>query len=127
VKPKTVDATIREVELGAELCRENTRRFIRNARILLEHHGSDGLAYVLWSFAVEELGKGVLLREQVPADVQPEDRVAVELSMDHREKFVAGVRSVPGLDRQRFESLLRVTSNFKRQLASSRQPAQDQQ
>ena len=110
-KPKVFTSTAGEARRGAELCRENARRFVRNATILLERGGSDGLAYVLWSFAVEEIGKGVLLLEQVSPNANPSDRIQLALSMDHIEKFKAGVQSVPGLDSQRFENLLQVTSN----------------
>lgn len=110
-KPKTLDSTAGEVRRGAVLCYENARRFVRNARILLERGGSDGLAYVLWSFAVEEIGKGVLLSQQLPANAESGVQVKVEMSMDHCEKFAAGVRSVSGLDSQKFENLLRVTRN----------------
>jgi hypothetical protein len=60
-----IRATPQQVHDAARLCNENVQRLLRNAKILLNHDGSDGLVYVLWSLAVEEFGKGILLEQQV--------------------------------------------------------------
>jgi hypothetical protein len=82
--------------------------------MLLDHGGSDGLAYALWSLAVEEIGKGALLGVQVSGLSLDGNPVTVTISKDHDEKFTEGLRSMPGLQRHKFESLLRVTENCSR-------------
>ena len=107
--PQVVQTTVGAVRSGVHLCFENARRFIRNARILLDHKGSDGLAYVLWSFAVEEFGKAQLLLDQ--ASGEDSTPVNCSISMNHREKFKRGLASITGLTTQIFQVLLRVSTN----------------
>ena len=59
-KSGAVRTSVARVQTGIELCEDNAKRFLQNATILLDHGGSDGLANVLWSFAVEEFGKAIL-------------------------------------------------------------------
>jgi hypothetical protein len=46
-KSGKVQTSVATVEAGIEECEENAKRLLRNASILLDHGGSDGLAYVL--------------------------------------------------------------------------------
>ena len=110
VKAGTVHTTVATVLEGIELCEENAKRFLRNAEILLDHQGSDGIAYILWSLAVEEFGKALLLRNQVGGR-RGHTSVDIELTSDHAEKFKAGFNELPELTGTRLARLLRVTGN----------------
>ncbi len=107
-KVRTDVATVQE---AIELCEENAKRFLRNASILLDHQGSDGLAYVLWSLAVEEFGKGVLLRDQIDA-LAPAHPVEIEASWNHQTKFEAGFSQLVELQGTQLAWVLRVTGNI---------------
>jgi len=111
IKPEIISTTVTEVERGIALCVENTLRFVRNAAILLENKGSDGLAYVLWSLAVEEYGKGILLRQQITKCGTTNGMCRVEFSKDHYEKFTTGLADLKSLKNTKFERLLRVKAN----------------
>ena len=107
-KPKKVRATVWNIREGIRLCEENTKRLSNNAKILLEHDdGSDGIVYVLWSLALEEYGKALLLQDQVD-EGNNDEIVEVELSMDHSEKLARGLEEFPSIEITR---LLRVKVN----------------
>jgi len=110
-KPEMISTTVTEVERGIALCRENALRLVRNADVLLKNNGSDGLAYVLWSLAVEEHGKGILLRRQITNDGTTNGKCLVEFSKDHYEKFETGLADLKTLKQTKFERLLRVKAN----------------
>ena len=119
-KRQTVSTTVSEVEHGVDLCRENARRLMHNARILLENGGSDGLAYVLWSLAVEEFGKGLLLKRQAPTIQQ--GVFEVKISKDHDEKFVAGLAAIRKLQNTHFRRLLRIKENRRNRATTVEDP-----
>src|SRR5262245_55330235 len=110
LKKPLVTTTVDRVEAGIELCEENAKRFLRNASILLDNGGSDGLAYVLWSLAVEEFGKGQLLQDQIE-HARPGSTVSIDVSAGHGDKFVRGFDELPELHGSTVGWLLRVTSN----------------
>ena len=109
-KESSVTATVDEVEAGVTLCRENARRLLRNARILIDDGGSDGLAYVLWSLAVEEFGKSVLLQQQVTG-LASGQQVSVRDKWHHEAKFDAGFDAIPELRLTKLARVLRVRDN----------------
>jgi hypothetical protein len=111
--PKTqTEASVETVTEGIALCEENVKRLLRNARILLAHDGSDGLAYVLWSLAVEEFGKAASLRDAI-AGQPPGAMVCVSLAAPHVDKFAAGLRALDERDAldDRLRWKLRVMTN----------------
>lgn len=103
--------TTRDAALAAAaLCRENAQRFSRNARLLLNAGGSDGLIYVLWSFGIEEVGKGILLERQTAA-ASATGAIPIRDSWSHEEKFEAGLQAIPRFKGSMLERVLRVRQN----------------
>lgn len=105
------ETTVGIVQEAIQLCEENTRRLLRNATLLLDNGGSDGLAYALWSLAVEEFGKSRLLLGQVK-DRALGDKVSVQHDYQHHEKFTAGFEVLKDLKNTRLARLFRVTGNM---------------
>ena len=91
-----VRTSVAAVQTGIERCEDNVKRFLRNATILLDHGGCEGLAYVLWSFAVEEFGKAILLGEQMDGVASGQSK-CIELSADDWEKFRTGFNQLTEL------------------------------
>ena len=104
------ETTVRTVQEAVRLCEENARRLLRNATLLLDNGGSDGLAYALWSLAVEEFGKSRLLLGQVEGR-DPDDKVSVQHDYRHHEKFTAGFEILKDLKNTSLARLFRVTGN----------------
>ena len=105
-----VRTSVARVQTGIELCEDNAKRFLQNATILLDHGGSDGLAYVLWSFAVEEFGKAILLRDQMDGVASGQNK-CIEWSADHWEKFRTGFNQLTELSGTKLARVLGVTGN----------------
>jgi AbiV family abortive infection protein len=98
---------------GVGACEENAKRLLRNAVILLDHGGSDGLTYMLWSFAVEEFGKAVLFARQAKGKA-PDDILDVDIPSgrgEHSRKFQAGFDELSELHGTQLAWLLRVRTN----------------
>ncbi len=108
-RDQVIRATRQAVCEAVRLCNENARRLLRNARTLLDHGGSDGLAYVLWSLAVEEFGKGVLLERQLSGEAA--DCLEITQCSDHNPKFAAGFECLTELYGTGLGTFLRVTDN----------------
>jgi len=104
-----IRATPEVVADAVRLCGDNARRLVENATILLENGGSDGLAYVLWSIAVEEFGKGILLAQQ--ASGAKANCIEITPCSDHDKKFAAGFERLTSLHGTRLGTFLRVTTN----------------
>ena len=107
---ETVTTTAQVVNEAVALCIDNASRLLRNALILLNNSGSDGLTYALWSYAVEEFGKAMLLRGQI-AGRDSHESLSVRHSFEHHEKFTTGLSELPDLHDTQMRRLLRVSSN----------------
>lgn len=102
-----VNVKVRVLMDGRALCIENARRLNANAGLLLEHHGDPNIAFVLWTLAVEEFGKGLLLAEQVTTQ-DLESIVAVQPNFDHRKSFQRGFAVLEGLEKTTLRRALKV-------------------
>jgi len=125
-KDGTVTTTQGAIVLAVALCRENAKRFVRNARILLNAGGSDGLAYVLWSFGIEEFGKGVLLDRQLQAaGASATETIDMKLAWRHEDKFQAGFDCLSELKSNiKFDRVLRVQRNQQSEDSVHKDPLQ---
>jgi hypothetical protein len=68
----------------------SSRRLDNAVRGLLENHGDSGIVFGLWSLAVEELGKAVLLNDQV-RNRHPGEFVSLQPGFDHESQFRKGL------------------------------------
>jgi AbiV family abortive infection protein len=102
-----IKTTSTVVQDAVRLCIDNAQRLLHNAKILLDNNGSDGLVYVLWSLAVEEFGKGILLQQQLGSSPD----VDITLCSNHHKKFKAGFEQLPSLPGTRLGIALRVITN----------------
>lgn len=100
--PKAVFTKDQLIE-GIRLCLLNAERLNRGAETLLENNQS-GLAYALWSLAVEEWGKREMLH-----DLLKKNQFCLSKSKqkkifeDHSAKFNRGLQAIEGRDRPLIE------------------------
>lgn len=104
------NTTAETVLKGVELCKDNARRLLRNALLILDSGGSDGLAYALWSLAVEEFGKSRLLKAQVDG-LDAATLVVIEYQYEHAKKFTEGFDVLSELQGTQIARLFRVHTN----------------
>lgn len=119
------DLSAAQIAEGVSLCKENARRLLSDASALLEHGGRTGLAYALWSLAVEESGKAVSL-EALAAGKAPSDGVRVPQSIfrgQHKEKFEAGFTRIQQKVGTTFAEVVRVMQNAAETATTVRHPS----
>lgn len=102
-----VTVTISKVRAGSRLCRHSARRLNQAANQLLTAGGDMGIVFGLWSLAVEELGKALLLDDQI-VGLPEEDSVAVQPGFDHRRSFRRGFDELAELNGTPLGRVLRV-------------------
>lgn len=114
--------SVEKVQHGIDLCEKNAKRLLHNAAILLDHNGSVGIAYGLWTLAVEEFGKAVLLTNQI-AGRASEEIIDIDLS-GHKERFKAGFDELPELYGKQLGRVLSVAHNGNISVDSIEDPRQ---
>jgi len=106
--------TVAQVSVGISLCRANARRLLTDASALLDHGGRTGIAYALWSLAVEEYGKAVLLDELTKGKASG-DIVSVPQRLfrgQHKEKFESGFGRIQQVVGNRLADVVKVLQNM---------------
>jgi AbiV family abortive infection protein len=105
--------TVREIEKGISLCMGNSLRLLNDAECLLNHGGSEGISYALWSLAVEEYGKGLLLKQGIK-NQDEQNLVQVDCEWfggKHQIKFETGYKNLHELHKSGFASVIKVLRN----------------
>jgi AbiV family abortive infection protein len=105
-----VQVHVKTVVEGSGLCQTNARRLNASAKLLCENQGDEGLAFALWSLAVEELGKAILLREPIGSR-GADEIISMQPAFDHRSAFTRGFSELHDLHNTRFARVFRMTSN----------------
>jgi AbiV family abortive infection protein len=101
---------------GIVLCIRNAHRLVRNAELLLsEREASPSSAYSLWSLAMEEYGKALLLKELCEQNEGKRQTFEVDWkklfgSGGHKNKFQKAKGELPGLP-EKIKAEVQVRSN----------------
>ena len=110
---KKYQLTIAEIKNGIALCMGNSLRLLNDAECLLNHSGSEGISYALWSLAVEEYGKGLLLKQGIK-NLDEQNLVQVDCEWfrgKHQFKFVTGYKNLHELHKSGFASVIKILYN----------------
>ncbi len=113
---KAITITPAQAAHGVTACLRNAQRLSNAASALFATSDVDAVAYVLWSVAVEELGKALILRRLLPATAGANVSISRKLWMDHDRKFREGSGRLK--DGSPTAAVLNVPSN-RRQKAST--------
>jgi AbiV family abortive infection protein len=98
--PKAVFTKDQLIE-GIRLCLLNAERLNTGAETLLENNQS-GLAYTLWSLAVEEWGKREMFKERLEENEFSLNRKAFEkIFKEHKAKFNRGFKAIDKSEKHR--------------------------
>jgi AbiV family abortive infection protein len=91
-KRSPITVPCEKVAKGIGLCNQNALQLLDYANgIVQTTNGNNGIAFALWSFALEEFGKGLLLKERLKS--LPEGKSEIDVTdffTNHREKFEKG-------------------------------------
>ena len=90
-----------DVEKGTKLCLQNIYSILNDVGIICSNKGSERTAVVLYTIAVEEFGKILLLRSYLNTEPRENNYYKVNKSIfgkgkgSHEEKFVIAIKSLP--------------------------------
>lgn len=112
-KSRFFKLSVEQVSAGSAICRENAGRLLADAAALLESARSRGTTYVLWSLAVEEYGKALIL-EKLTAGKTAGVTVQVPKKLfrgHHKQKFGAGFDRIKHRMGDRFAEAVAIFQN----------------